>query len=151
MFTEPSVLARAILVTPPPPPSKDDDATDLMGTVLWQKDTQEHIMDIDLSDKKFTEAMGHALLVGVESKLMKKKTADVMLEVLQGPKAAQFMQEGSSLLLADDAKGKLELAQFYQSLGMTANALGAIREAIALGGGDKAQQAYEEMMQEMRL
>lgn len=123
--------------------------SDLVGQVLWTKETENTVVDIDLKEDALANAMGNALLIEVKGLTTKKISPNVMLQLMKGPETAAFLQQFASLLLAEGLEAKLSLAQQYTQMGMYANALGALREAIAMDKDNKALNAYNALIQEM--
>jgi Ca-activated chloride channel family protein len=121
--------------------------SNILGQALWSQETANRVVDLDLQQPIFAGAENRALLVKVAVKgKAGQESEPLLLDVLQADASNSLMAEGASLMLSQTASGKLALAQFYESRGLLANALGALREALRLAPGE-AQQAYIEFLQ----
>ena len=117
-----------------------------MGEALWETRTQERSASVDLKGESFKDNKMALLMVAVKPVGREDKMIEMALELLEGPEAAGFIEEHSSLLLSESPEERLKLALLYEDEGMYWNAFGILLKLQENQPSEEAAQAYRDFL-----
>lgn len=125
--------------------------TSLMGEELLKEETSENMLDIDLLSPKFAALKGQPFMYQIGIKGTKEKSQPNAIRVLNGSESLAVSNTAGALLLAKSIEDKKDLASFYESNGLLANALAVWREIVKEAPSQENKEAFETFLKKHQM